>query len=124
MSLTEIALIMFVALILFGPEDLPVVARTLGKMMFQVRKLVNEIGKEFHEVIETPSNVINEALKDSPAKENTSQHEKQKTQNEELLSYEETDNKTISEIPPVETNPLAELPSEIILNPKDTQAGE
>lgn len=127
MSLTEIALIMFVALILFGPEDLPVVARTLGKMMFQVRKLVNELGNEFQEIIETPSNVINEALKESPTKENknASQNEKLNVENEELLSYEKAKNNT-NLAKPIETNPLAELPSEIIStsNPKDTQAGE
>lgn len=124
MGLTEIALIMFVALILFGPEDLPVIARTLGKIMFQVRKITNEIGKEFNDAINTPGNVVNEALKDTPAKKNTPKSEKEEEDTEELLTLEEITKKVSADNTTEGKNPLEELPSAIVSSPKDKQAGE
>jgi sec-independent protein translocase protein TatB len=123
MSLTEITLIMVVALILFGPEDLPVIARTLGKMVFQARKFLNEITKEFNEAIETPSNMINEALKDKPNTGKAPEPNKGEEEPEELLTYEES-RKPSSENTAKEANPLAELPSDIVSNAKEPQAGE
>jgi Tat protein translocase TatB subunit len=125
MSFTEIALIMFVALILFGPEDLPVVARALGKIVFQARKIMQELTQEFQQVINTPSNVINEVLKDTPAQAAKPEPEKQEENTEELLSYEENTTGDSSE-KQVQgtTNPLTELPSEIVSSPKDTRVGE
>ncbi len=38
MGLTEIALILFVALILFGPDDLPVIAKQLEKWLDKVAR--------------------------------------------------------------------------------------
>lgn len=124
MGLTEIALIMFVALILFGPEDLPVIARALGKTVFQVRKFVNEISREFQEAIDTPTNVINEVLKDTPSKEKLPKAEDKAKDTEELLSYEDKREEVSADVSAKETNPLAELPSDIVSAPKDTQAGE
>lgn len=112
MSLTELTLILFVALILFGPEDLPVVARALGKIVLQARKYMNEITKEFKDAIDLPSSTINQAIQSTQAKPKSSKEEKDpEAINEELLSYDDA-------------NPLAELPSEIVSTPKQTQAGE
>lgn len=124
MGLTEIALILFVALVLFGPEDLPVIARTLGKIVFQARKLLNEINKEFQEAIDTPSNVINEVLKDSPTKSTVPKLEEKIEDSEELLSYEEKLEESPTDNSEKDTNPLADLPSNIVTYSKDTQAGE
>lgn len=66
MSLTEIILILVVALVVFGQDDLPVIARTLGKIFFQARKYINEISKEFQETVEIPAQVINDSLKTTP----------------------------------------------------------
>ncbi|NLI91758.1 MAG: TatA [Peptococcaceae bacterium] len=121
MSLTELALMLFVALILFGPEDLPVIARTLGKIVFQIRKYTNEITREFQDAIETPGKVINDALNDSPSQTKTLSDRKEES--EELLTYEngpqeKAKNKT------GDANPLADLPSDIVSYRKDPQAGE
>ncbi|HHV64550.1 MAG TPA: twin-arginine translocase TatA/TatE family subunit [Peptococcaceae bacterium] len=124
MSFTEITLIMFIALILFGPEDLPVIARALGKIVLQIRKITQEITQEFQQAINAPSEVISEALKEVPAKSKTSKPEDKAKDNEELLSYEDEAKDVSLQKPVQETNPLTELPSEIITLPKDTQAGE
>lgn len=125
MSLTELSLILFVALILFGPEDLPVIARTLGKMVYQIRKYSNEITKEFQDALETPSKVINDALQEAPPKAMTSVENKaDNSDTEELLSYEDNSQEEKTVVSSQETNPLADLPSDIISYSKEPQAGE
>jgi len=47
MGIGEIILILAIALILFGPEDLPEIARTIGKIVFEIRKATNELTREF-----------------------------------------------------------------------------
>lgn len=135
MSLTQIAIIMVIALILFGPEDLPVFARALGKTVHKVRKFASEITKEFQGVIDAPTNIVNDVLKEpnkgKTAKEKsssgeTSQLEKESDDREELLTYE--DNKLEEtkkmETDSQDTNPLSELPADIVKFSKDKQAGE
>jgi len=122
MSITELTLIMFVALLLFGPEDLPVIARTLGKIVFQVRKFTNEIGKEFQAALDTPNKLVNEALKDSGTKAKPVT-EKQEDSGE-LLTYEENEKEIDPEALTAEKNPLADLPTEVVSYPKEPQAGE
>ncbi len=112
MGLTELTLILFVALVLFGPEDLPVVARTLGKIVYQVRRYTIEISKEFQEALNTPSNVINEALKDKPDNKDKASSEPSED-TEELLSYDDSKDESQG-AQPQSNNPLDELPSDII----------
>ena len=59
MGLSEILLILVVILILFGPEDLPVIARSIGKLVFEIRKAANELTKEFQSTIDTPTTIMN-----------------------------------------------------------------
>ncbi len=126
MSFTELALIMFVALVLFGPEDLPVIARTLGKIVYQVRKYSSEITREFQEAMDTPGKVINDVLKDAPPKAKAIADNKEaNTDTEELLSYEDTLRENSGTSPQAQdANPLADLPADIISHPKEPQAGE
>jgi sec-independent protein translocase protein TatA len=46
MAISEIALIIFVALMLFGAKNIPEIARTLGKGMAQIKNATNEIKNE------------------------------------------------------------------------------
>lgn len=100
MSMTEIALVLVVALILFGPDDLPVVARAVGKVIFQIRKYTDEIGKEFKNAMNAPEQMVNQAFKSSPnpiqtdAKtydngDDKKTHELNQNE-EELLTYEDS----------------------------------
>lgn len=43
---TELLLVFFVVLILFGPKQLPQIARTLGKGLRDIRRAVNQIKHE------------------------------------------------------------------------------
>lgn len=129
MGLTEIALILFVALVLFGPEDLPVIARTLGKIFYQFRKYTTELTKEFQAAIDSPANVINDALMDNKSKNSSKteakkEEESESEEEEELLSYEDIKEDGIVNNPDKDTNPLADLPSNVFSHTKDTQAGE
>lgn len=136
MSLTQIAVIMLIALILFGPEDLPVFARALGKMVAKVRKLIKEISSEFQDVIDTPTNIVNDVLKEpnkgKTAKQETSprelpEEEQNNKDQEELLTYEDnisTDDTKEASSKRIGTNPLSDLPPDIVTYSKDKQAGE
>lgn len=80
----ELILIIFIALMLFGSEKIPDIARTLGKGMAQLKNATNEIkseiqnsstGKEItqltndfsKEVEDIKQNVHNRIMKDAPA---------------------------------------------------------
>jgi len=111
MGMSEILLILVVVLILFGPEDLPVIARQLGRLVFEIRKATNELTKEFQNSIDTPTNLMNKAFeqttssrvaeKDINASQSGSVAPKS---DEDLLTYED-------EIP---KDPLAELPLDMV----------
>ena len=47
MGFGDILLILAIALVLFGPEELPEIARKIGKVVFEIRKATTEITKEF-----------------------------------------------------------------------------
>jgi len=111
MGLSEILLILVVVLILFGPEDLPVIARSIGKLVFEIRKATNELTKEFKSTIDTPTNIMNKAFeqttssrgadKDTDASKSEAEDRKS---DEDLLTYED-------EVP---KDPLAELPLDMV----------
>lgn len=111
MGLSEILLILVVVLILFGPEDLPVIARSLGKLVFEIRKATNELTNEFKSTLDTPTNIMNKAFEQtttSRGSEKDTDAPKSETEDpksdEELLTYED-------EVP---KDPLAELPLDMV----------
>ncbi|HHY26188.1 MAG TPA: twin-arginine translocase TatA/TatE family subunit [Desulfitobacterium dehalogenans] len=131
MSFNELIILMVIALVLFGPEDLPDVARAIGKVVFEVKKIAGDMTKEFQDAVNTPSNVLKKTLDDTlktPAPKKSSQDEKKATattpstvaeatpeaedpaidekatpnqDDEELLTYDDED-------------PLAELPQDVV----------
>jgi sec-independent protein translocase protein TatA len=103
MSLTNITLLLFVALLLFGPEDLPVIARTIGKAVYQVRKLSLEVSREFQNSINTSVQSING---EQQAKNNS----EESPSGEENRQGTEISETTVEK----EKNPLTELPKEIV----------
>ncbi|MDJ0306636.1 twin-arginine translocase TatA/TatE family subunit [Dehalobacter sp.] len=54
MGFSEILLIMLIVFILFGPEDLPIIARRIGKILLEVRKVKNELTKELRKSMDVP----------------------------------------------------------------------
>ena len=112
MGFSEILLIMAIALILFGPEDLPDIARKIGKVVFEIRKATQDLTKEFQSsVMDNPVTIINKAFeqttspriaeKETPKDESETQKDEI---DEDLLTYED-------EIP---NDPLAELPADMV----------
>ncbi|AFM01114.1 MULTISPECIES: twin-arginine translocase TatA/TatE family subunit [Desulfitobacterium] len=131
MSFNELIILMVIALVLFGPEDLPDVARAIGKVVFEVKKIAGDMTKEFQDAVNTPSNVLKKTLDDTlktttpkkssqeekkaaattsstvaaatPEAENPAIDEKAtpNQDDEELLTYDDED-------------PLAELPQDMV----------
>ena len=64
MSFGELIFLMVLALILFGPEDLPVVARTVGRVIFELRKATADLTREFQTNLQMPSDVIEKAFQE------------------------------------------------------------
>jgi len=54
-SITEIIVVFVVALILFGPEQLPAIARAIGKITGQVKKSSDALRREFYNSVYTPA---------------------------------------------------------------------
>lgn len=120
MGISEILLILVIVLILFGPEDLPDIARTIGKVLFEIRKATNDMTKEFQSsIIDNPVNIINKAFEETTSFHEAVTNNEQsgaddcKT-DEELLTYE--DEIPVSEEPSESKSedPLGELPSDMV----------
>ena len=64
----EIAIILFIAVIFFGADKIPSIARTLAKGMTQVRRATNDIKSEIQKTvdvdIENPSKSITNNIKE------------------------------------------------------------
>jgi TatA/E family protein of Tat protein translocase len=53
-GMTELVVIMVVALIVFGPTRLPELARSLGRAMGEFRRASTDIRQTFHEAVQEP----------------------------------------------------------------------
>lgn len=53
-GMTELVVIMIVALIVFGPTRLPELARSLGRAMGEFRRASTDIRQTFHEAVQEP----------------------------------------------------------------------
>lgn len=112
MGISEIILIMAIALILFGPEDLPDIARTIGKIVYEIRKATQELTSEFQSsIMDNPVNTINKAFEQtiSPQAVQQEQHDSvDETPKDEiaedLLTYEDD----------IKADPLADLPADMV----------
>lgn len=62
-SLFEIIVVFLVALILFGPEQLPVMARQFGKLTAELRKTSNALRREWYNAVYPPAEEIRRELK-------------------------------------------------------------
>lgn len=135
MSLNEIVILLVIALIIFGPDDLPDIARALGKVVFEVKKIFGDMTKEFQDTVNAPKNVLNDMTKEfqntvnapknalkktlddtlspTPAKSTTSN-----TQQEETVESEEVAEETTPEEEFLtydeEDDPLKELPEDMV----------
>jgi sec-independent protein translocase protein TatB len=75
LGFSEIVVIGVLALILLGPEQLPDLARKLGKFVNELKRTTDGLKEEFKNSGINPSNLLEEIKNDRPAKkpnENTS----------------------------------------------------
>lgn len=132
MSLTNIIIILGIALVLFGPEDLPKFARGLGKFIASVRRISGEFTKEFGNISEAPEKVLLKAF-DEP-KANTAANKDKAVEtfaedgedDEELLTYDPpaASPQNTENAGKPEADPLAGLPTEMVSYEKAEDPGE
>ncbi|MEA4902587.1 Sec-independent protein translocase subunit TatA/TatB [Desulfitobacterium sp.] len=133
-SMSELLVLMVIGLIIFGPDDLPDIARTVGKFVYEVKKMFNDASKDFKEatkditkVIDEPANVISKTLEETvkpvtdlnniiSSKQNNTVKESEAK--EELHTYDEVEkspSETIAEDQIIEDqDPLAGLPEDMV----------
>ena len=54
-SFPELAVVFFVALLVFGPDKLPELARTIGKISAQLRRQSDSVRREFYNTVYKPA---------------------------------------------------------------------
>ncbi len=69
LGLPELAVIVVIALIIFGPDKLPEVARGIGKAMKEVRKITSGVESSFKEEFDS---IMEEGEPESAAKSSAS----------------------------------------------------
>jgi Tat protein translocase TatB subunit len=104
MKLVEIIIVLVVALIVFGPEELPKIARSLGKGIYQIRKLWQGFSQDFNNIIQEPVDEVKKEVKSINV--------------ESLLHYEDLTGEG-TEAPAQQgarqaVNPLEALPQELV----------
>ena len=62
-SLPELILIFIVVLIVFGPERLPEMARTLGKLMAELRRNTDSLRREFYNTVYLPAKGVEDEIR-------------------------------------------------------------
>lgn len=72
MSFSELVFIMVLGLILFGPDELPKIARGVGKAIYEIKKASTDVTGEVRKaVVDEPKQVIMQAV--SPEENNAKQ---------------------------------------------------
>jgi sec-independent protein translocase protein TatB len=65
-GMTELLVILAVALIVFGPTRLPELARSLGRAMGEFRRASTDLRQSFHEAVEEPRPAADPAASAAP----------------------------------------------------------
>lgn len=142
-SMSELLILMVIGVIIFGPEDLPDIARTVGKFVFEIKKMFNDATKDFKDattdfkdvtkdikdVLDTPSNIINKTFDESvkpvldmnnpSSKKQTDESNVSNEAKEELLTYDEVEVDKSPAEPQAKDqdkvrDPLADLPENMV----------
>lgn len=121
MNFSEILLLMAIALILFGPEDLPDIARTVGRIVYEIRKATADLTSGFQDIAKNPVDIINKAYEEttrtSVGKASQENIMESRVDEEELLTYEgksDQSDTTADKNEKKEYDPLAELPDGMV----------
>jgi Tat protein translocase TatB subunit len=61
-SITELSVIFIVVLLLFGPEQLPQMARQVGRVLGELRKLSDGVRRELYNSVYTPADEVRREL--------------------------------------------------------------
>jgi Tat protein translocase TatB subunit len=135
MNFTEIILLLIVGLIVFGPEELPGIARTVGKFMVEFRKVTGDLTKEFKDTlteplgdtmqtISEPMREVTQAIK-NPLSTIQSVHLEHRVEQkieaqiskvkEDLLTYKDASAEKVQEPSAVkQADPLKDLPDDMV----------
>lgn len=114
----EILLIVVVVLILFGPEDLPDILRTIGKLIFEIHKLTTEFTKEFTGTLDSSIHEVKKEFETSEplrySKTDKQDEDQTSPEDEALLHYDDDISPIKNKSKTESKNPLADLPSDMV----------
>ncbi len=65
LDLSELLIICVVALVVFGPEKLPEISRSIGKMMGSLRRTSDTLRREFYNDLYPPAGELTRELRDA-----------------------------------------------------------
>ena len=89
-SLYELIIIMAVVLLVFGPERLPEIARSLCRLMGQLKRTSDSIRREFYQTVYTPTDQLGEQVRrevfQPSAEQSPNQSQNPRTQSHETSS--------------------------------------
>jgi sec-independent protein translocase protein TatA len=76
MSGGELVIIFIVAFLVFGPKRLPELARTLGKLLFELKKAAQDVKVHMETEIDSAEKETKEETKEEKTPEESPSHEK------------------------------------------------
>ncbi|MFI5293888.1 MAG: twin-arginine translocase TatA/TatE family subunit [Thermodesulfovibrionales bacterium] len=76
MSGGELVIIFIVAFLVFGPKRLPELARTLGKLLFELKKAAQDVKVHMETEIDSAEKETKEETKEEKTPEEAPSHEK------------------------------------------------
>ena len=76
MSGGELVIIFIVAFLVFGPKRLPELARTLGKLLFEIKKAAQDVKVHMETEIDSAEKETKEETKEEKTPEEAPSHEK------------------------------------------------
>lgn len=90
LDLSEIVIIMVVALVVFGPEKLPEIARELGKWMAQMRRTADSVRREFYNEVYPPAQELRREFIEASRELRAVEHEVRSTLDKEAFKQPST----------------------------------
>ncbi|MDI6880251.1 MAG: twin-arginine translocase TatA/TatE family subunit [Desulfitobacteriaceae bacterium] len=88
MNFSEIVLLMAIALILFGPEDLPDIARAVGKIVYEIRKATSELTDGFKDIVDSPMHTLNKAFEETTQRTAVEKADTPDSEQHDLITYD------------------------------------
>ncbi|MCL1917158.1 MAG: twin-arginine translocase TatA/TatE family subunit [Peptococcaceae bacterium] len=124
-TMGNIILVLVLALIVFGPEELPKIARNLGKAFSQIRKLTQGVTKDFNSMLQDPVDEIKKEVTGLNMDVDVDLDLDNLLRYEDLTKdpKESAQGRNASRSAPKAANPLEALPRELVRDKREGEDG-